>query len=147
MNKFSKTFAVMLVFVLAIAALVACGVSNNPKKAQQTLEDKGYTVETIIGDNDLEAQDELDSMSDEMHISAGELVALLSAVKGDGDQTDDFLYIYYFKDGATANRFWDANQTELDQLKEEYKDFDNFRLAKKGSLIYFGTQQAISDVM
>lgn len=142
--KHIRSAALALTMILVVAALAACGMSNNPKATKEALETKGYEVESVIGDNDLEAQAQLDGMSDEMHITAGELVAMIAAVKGEDDAAE-FIYIYYFKDSAVANRFWDSNQKELNDLKEEYKDFEDFELKKDGSVVYFSTKQAVKD--
>lgn len=149
MKKIIRTVFLVMAMALAVYALVACGISNNPKKTKDALEDKQYTVETIIGDNDLDAQAELDSMSDEMHITAGDLVAMLAAYKGGtDDMAQDFIYIYYFKDGSVANKFWDANKKQIEDLgATEYKDVEGFEIKKQGSVVYFGTKQAISDAM
>lgn len=146
MKKYAKLLTLALAAVLTLTLLAACGMSNNPKKKQAALEEKGYEVEAVIGDNDLEAQAELDSMSDEMSLTAGELVALIAATKSnETDDVTDFIYIYFFKDGDVANRFWNSNQEQLDDLKDEYKDTADFRLKKEGSMVYFGTAQAIED--
>ena len=59
----------------------------------------------------------------------------------------DFIYIYYFKDGMVADKFWKANGQQLDDLKEEYKTVDGFKVDRAGSVVYFGTEQAIRDAM
>ena len=148
MKKYTKLFALVSVMILAVLSLAACGLSNNPKKTQEALEKRNYTVETIIGDSDIDSQAELDSMSDEMSLSAGELVAMLAAYKEkEEDEVSDFIYIYYFKDGKVANKFWDENQQQLSELKTEYKDAEGFEINKSGSVVYFGTKQAIEDCM
>ena len=58
MRRYIKTLTLALALVLTIAVLAACGMSNNPKKTKASLEEKQYTVETVIGDNDLDAQAE-----------------------------------------------------------------------------------------
>ncbi len=147
MKRHITLLALVSIVALVAVALTACGMSNNPKATKQTLEEKNYSVEATIGDNDLEAQAELDSMSDEMKITAGELVAMIAATKGGAgqDTAENFVYIYYFKDSKVADKFWTANKTELDALKTEYKDFDGFEIGKDGSVVYFGTKQAIKD--
>lgn len=147
MNRHIKIMTIVLALAMAVATLVSCGMSNDPKKTKEALEEKNYTVEAIIGDNDLDAQAELDSMSDEMHITAGELVAVISATKGnvENDLPENFIYIYYFKDSKTANKFWDENQEDIGNIKSEYKDAEGFEVKKEGSVVYFGTAQAIKD--
>lgn len=149
MKKYISSFALVLTVIFVIAALAACGISNNPKATKEALEDKNYTVEAILGDNDLDAQARLDSMSDEMNITAGELVAVISATKGDveHDMPENFIYIYYFKDGNAANKFWNGNTEQIEEMKEQYKDYDGFEVNKEGSVVYFGTKQAVKDAM
>lgn len=149
MKRYGTTFVLTLTLALVLAIFAACGISNNPKATKQSLEEKDYTVQAVIGDNDLDAQAQLDSLSDEMDITSGELVAMISATKGTTEQDvpENFIYIYYFKDGTVANRFWDSNQTELNELKSTYKDADGFQVKKMGSVVYFGTKQAIMDAM
>lgn len=149
MKKYICVIALMLALTFAVAAFAACGMSNNPKATKKTLEEKDYTVEAIIGDNDLDAQAELDAMSDEMKVTAGELVAVISAVKGEvnDDVPENFIYIYYFKDSVSANKFWNANTDEINGLSETYKSADGFDVRKDGSVVYFGTRQAIGDAM
>lgn len=145
MKKYFRAMVLTLALLLSVAAFAACGMSNNPKKTQKALEKNNYTVESIIGDNNLDAQAKLDSMSDEMQITAGELVAVLSATKA--DESGEFLTVYYFKDGYAANRYWDANREQLNAVKEKYKDADGFEIKKLGSVVYYGTKQAIMDAM
>lgn len=148
MNRFIKVAALVLIAAFGLFAFTACGLSNNPKKTKEALEEKQYTVETIIGDNDPDAQAELDSMSDEMSITAGDLVAMLAAYKGESDDMpQDFIYIYYFKDGNVADKFWNSNGQQLDELKQEYKTVEGFKVDRAGSVVYFGTEQAIRDAM
>ena len=149
MKKYVKIVTLALALVLALAALTACGMSNNPKKTKKALESRDYTVEVIIGDGDLEAQAELDSYADEMNLTAGELVAMLTASKGEAenDVPENFIYIYYVKDSKSANKFWDSNQEQIEKTKETYKDAKGFEMKKSGSVVYFGTKQAINDAM
>ena len=145
MIKFFRAILPATALLITVASLAACGMSNNPKKTQKALEKHNYVVETILGDNDLDAQAELDGMSDEMNITAGELVAMLSATKE--DESGEFLTVYYFKDGYVANKYWDSNREQLNAIKERYKNVDGFEMKKVGSVVYYGTRQAIADAM
>lgn len=145
MKKYCKVAALALVLLIVVAVAAACGMSNNPNKVKSALEGKQYNVESVIGDNDLDAQAELDSLSDEMGITAGELVAMITATKGEEQDSREFIYIYYFKDSVVADKFWNVNQVKLNELKTQYKDTDGFEINKEGSVVYFGTARAIKD--
>ena len=44
MKKFAKIMAVLLVSVMTLAVLVACGYPSDPDKAKEKLENDGYII-------------------------------------------------------------------------------------------------------
>lgn len=47
MKKFAKIMAVLLVSVMTLAVLVACGYPSDPDKAKEKLENDGYSVQVV----------------------------------------------------------------------------------------------------
>ena len=116
MKKFAKITAVVLVAVMALALLVACGPASDPDKAKKALEDNGYTV---------------------VNLPAGGIAgikAIVSGTKGLLSGNAQTITIYYFNDAESANNAW-----------EEIKDKSDWVVAKSGAMIYYGTSQAVKD--
>lgn len=56
MKRFAKVVAVVLVAVMTLTVLVACGYSSDPDKAVEQLERQGYQVQYILSfSNDIDA--------------------------------------------------------------------------------------------
>lgn len=148
MKKALKILSAALIVVLAIGLLVACGPSKDPAKAKKALEDAGYEVEAIIASNSDEEKEALDQMAQDSDLEAGDVEAMVAATKSEeAEDIGDFIYIYYFKDGDVANKFWDAHKEDLEKTVESYKEEigKDVKYEKSGSIIYMGTEQAIKD--
>ena len=124
MKKFAKITAVVLVAVMALALLVACGPASDPDKAKKALEDNGYTV---------------------VNLPAGGIAgikAIVSGTKGLLSGNAQTITIYYFNDAESANNAWEEIKDKSDK---ESKDKSDWVVAKSGAMIYYGTSQAVKD--
>ena len=99
MKKFAQITAVVLVAVLALTVLVACGYSGDPKKAVAQLEKQGYKA--VCGPGGLKTE------------------AVVTATKKDDNKLTTIVITYY-KEASDAK---DAYKKEKESL-EEVKDFN-----------------------
>ena len=123
MKKFVQIMAVALVAVMALGVLVACGYSDDPDKAAEQLEKKGY----------------------EMHVSKNpsgdaDVVAVVMASKSNFDLEDifevdvediviEFVVITYFKSADLAKEGMEAAEENLDS------DAQGVKVSRQGSKI------------
>lgn len=129
MKKLVKVTAVALVAVMALTLLVACGPASNPDKALAALKENGYTATKI---------------------SAGSYEGLTAVVTGTkglfsalfGGDDVQFITIFYFESSKAANDAWDAIKAESNK---EQLDGSDWVVEKSGSMIYYGTKQAVKD--
>ena len=133
MKKFAKIAAVVLVAVMALAVLVACGPASDPKKAAKALEDKKYVVSAVIGADSSAKQLVLDGMAKGVGLEAGDIIATVTATNG-----DEGISITYFKNASAAKTFWDKNKDSIEKK-------DGWVTKRSGSIIYTGTEQAVKD--
>ena len=133
MKKFAKITAVVLVAVMALALLVACGPASDPKKAAKALEDKGYAVVAVVGADGALIQAGLDVTAKAAGLEAGDIIATVTATNG-----DEGISITYFKNASAAKTFWDKNSGEIEKK-------DGWVTKRSGSMIYTGTEQAVKD--
>ena len=134
MKKFARVMAVMMVAVIALAVLVSCGPNSDPDKAKDALKNNGY-VTTI-------AKDAITLGITEALLGCerGDIVAIVTGTTTDADKNVQTVTIYYFKDGAVANKVYDKAKVESDK---ESKDKSSWVFAKSGAMIYYGTSAAI----
>ena len=133
MKKFAKITAVVLVAIMALAVLVACGPASNPKKAAKALEDKKYVVSAVIGADSSAKQLVLDGIAKGAGLEAGDIIATVTATNG-----DEGISITYFKNASAAKTFWDKNKDSIEKK-------DGWVTKRSGSIIYTGTEQAVKD--
>ena len=157
MKKKVKNFILVLITILSLTLLVACGgggsttdsekpdggavvdqdevyngPNTDPKKAKATLEKNGYEVELI--DN----EEAFAYMTIKFELEDGDLKAYLEAYNY---ETGDFINMFYCKNESVANALWDN-----DIVKAEREDLDDGQIYQKfGSIICFGTEQAVKD--
>ena len=133
MKKFTKIMAVALVAVLALAALVACGPASDPKKAAQALKDNGYAVVSVIGADGTLSQAALDVTAKAAGLEAGDIIATVTATSG-----SESISITYFKNASVASKYWKEN-------KDSMPEKEGWVGKQSGSMIYYGTEQAVKD--
>ena len=124
MKKFAKIMAVVLVAAMALAVLVACGPASDPDKAKAALEANGYTA---------------------VNLPTGGIAgvkAIVSGTKGLLSGNAQTITIYYFNDADAANDAWEEIKQKSDS---EGKDKSDWVIAKSGTMIYYGTSQAVKD--
>lgn len=148
MKKFAKITAVVLVAVMALAVLVACGPASDPKKAAEALTKHGYTVESAIASEGTLQKAACDLFGVTFGLEAGSLTAFVSGQKGT-EESGEAIVILYFADSSTAKSVWENKFfTELRKSKEEAKEEDNevrkdTVIKISGSIIYFGSKAAV----
>ena len=126
MKKTLKIFVLMLIAILALTALVACGgdkYPTNPDKAKEALEKDGYEVEEADA-SDIAFWAEL------LGVEASDITAIF---EGWEESTGKIVVLFYFKDSAAADKAW--NGEFVQEMVEDAKNEKDFNLEKKGSLI------------
>ena len=122
MKKFTKVFAVVLVAVMALALLTACGPASDPDRAKAALEKNGYTaIKASTGG------------------FAG-LKAIVTGTKGLLSGDAQTVTIYYFEDAKAAKDAWEDIKSESDS---KGKDKSDWVVGQSGAMIYYGTKDAI----
>lgn len=134
MKKFAKIAALILVVVMSVALLVACAPNSDPDKAGDALKKNGYTT-TVVKDAALLSAAEL-----LLGCDRGDIVARVKGSTTDADKNFQTVTIYYFRDSAAANKFYDKVKSESDK---ESKDQSNWIVGKSGAMVYYGTDAAI----
>ena len=134
MKKLVKVLALVMVVAMSLALLVACAPNSDPDKAKDALKENGYTATISKDAITLGITEAL------LGCERGDMVAIVTGTTTDADKHLQTVTIYYFKDGAVANKVYDKVKSESD---EKSKDESNWTLAKSGSMIYYGTSAAI----
>ena len=121
-KSITKIIALSLVAVMMCFALASCGAPNkNPEKAKAALEKAGYTVQYTEANPD----------------EAEGVTGVLVATEKD---SENGVYIIYFESASAAKDAWKDAKDEINELAKEQKDF----VAKQsGSMIYYGTKDAV----
>ena len=133
MKKFAKVAAVVLVAVMVLAVLVACGPASDPDKAVSALKGNGYTAAKLSADG----------------YSFNGLTAVVTGTKGVLSSilggSDDFqtITIYYFESASAAKDNYEAIESKANSDSNK-KDSD-WVIAQSGAMIYYGTKQAVKD--
>ena len=133
MKKFAKVMAVVLVAVMSLALLVACGPNADPDKAVASLKKNEYAAgkDTLLAGT-LKALGVAD-------IDA--VVKGTKSVKGDDNKTKiETVTIVYFKDSKAAEAAWEKLEKYADDQKGDSKDWT---VGQTGALIYWGTTAAV----
>ena len=120
MKKFAKITAVVLLAVLALTALVACGYPSDPEKAKEQLEKKGYTAVLTKDPTGLSS-----------------LTANILATKIDDDGKGEMITIAYYKDADAAKKAYEDAKKNMDEAKKEAKEQE---MDVKMSVSRYGTQ-------
>lgn len=130
MRKTLKIVSLIALFAILATVLVAC-IPNDPAKAEDNLEDAGYTVLVYkSGDPGFSVATVFLEL-----IGVDKVTAFVTALKG-----EDAIELIYFEDSATAKENYTA-------IEEYYKENDKDAVIKRsGKVIYAGTEQAIKDV-
>ncbi len=140
MKKFSKVLACMLVTVFTLLAFVACAPNSDPKKAKESLDDAGYTTVLVTSDNLLSSA-ALSGYESAFGCERGDIVAVLTGVKG-GDDSGELITIVYFKDASACKSAWEKAESYFEDENDDDDDSD-FTVKKSGKMIYAGTEAAI----
>ena len=99
MKKFAKITAVVLVLVMALALLAACGYPNDPEDAKVKLEKQGYKVVYVSGDG----------------INK---YATLTATKKDDDGNRTTIILTYYTTKDRAKEAYDKEKENLEKIKD-----------------------------
>lgn len=124
MKKFAKVMAVVLVAVMAMAILVACGPASDPDKAVEALKKNEYAA----------AKDTLLAGTLKL-LGVGDIKAVVVGTNG-----AESITIVYFDDASAANDAWDKLS---DYAEDQKKDSSDWQVKKSGAMIYWGTSAAI----
>ena len=134
MKKFTKTMAVALVAVLALAALVACAPASDPDKAVAALKKHEYTAAKdsvlipgalkLVGVKDIEV-----------------VVTGSKTVKNDDGSKVESVTIVYFASSAAAKDAW--SKVEEYAKKDNKDNSSDWTVKQSGAMIYWGTSAAI----
>ena len=104
MKKFAKITAVVLVAVMALALLTACGYNSDPKKAEANFKKQGYDALYIANP-----------------LTAGSLEGTLTATKKDGNKTT-VITVTYYRDTDAAKSAYDDAKSALEKSKDSNKE-------------------------
>ena len=134
MKKFAKVMAVVLVGVMALALLVACGPASDPDKAIASLEKNGYTAgkDSVIIPIALAG----------LKVKGVETVISGSKTVKDGDKSKlETVTVVYFTDSKAAKDAWEKVKGYAEDQKD--KDSSDWTVKQSGAMIYWGTSAAI----
>ena len=123
--KMTKIVSLLLVVVLCVAMLAACGGMDSYAKK---LEKAGYTVEVAEEDDLADSNEYLALMGIE-----GELTGGLEAEKD-----SEGVFIYEFDKAATAEAF-------VEIMGGEYEDY-GMKIEQDGKIVIMGTEAAVEVV-
>ncbi len=166
MKKLAKVFAVVMVCVLAVTALAACGGGNaTPNLDYDTvianLKKAGYTVDNAK-DDEVKSSDAASSVANTMAIEKSDITAFVSAnlPKTDKNAAPDVIKMVWAKDEAAAKAAAEILEVSMQSAKEilehnksqmsadEYKAaktyYDNLRVGYQGNVLWLGTVDAIN---
>ncbi len=129
MKKLLKIFAVLMLAVLTLTALVACAPNSDPAEAKAALKKNGYSVIELptLGFGDVDVV-----------ISGTKVV---EGTDGEDDKIEHITIYYYESDGA-ADLAWDDIKAKSDEEKEDNKSED-WVIKKSGNMIYYGTSAGV----
>ena len=165
MKKLAKIFAVVMVCVLAVTVLVACGPNTNYDKAKANLKKNKYTVTTATKEGDTGFAIAAVSYASINGIKVEDIEAVLSATNSDGE----YVTIIWCKSSDAANTVFGkcdeqkkALKENLDQMKDQMKDldgedkefaqktydqmkkaYDNYACGHSGKVAWYGTKGGI----
>lgn len=136
MKKFTKIFATMLVGVLAVCLLCACGGPNSdPDKALSALQDNGYSA--AKDNNIIPAALKLLGVSGVDCVVSG-----TKSVTENDTTTTDHITIIYFTSSDYAKSAMDTVKEYAEDENSDSSDSD-WTFAQSGAMIYYGTSAAI----
>ena len=122
MKKFAKITAVVLVLVMALALLAACGYPNDPEDAKEKLEKQGYKVVYVSGDG------------------INWYATMTATKKDDNGNTTRIMLTYY----TTKDRAKDAYDREMENL-EKVKE-SNEKNGIKTTVTRYGDQVEVKTI-
>lgn len=127
MKKALKIVAVMLVAVMSLTVLAACGAPNSdPEKALANLKEAGYVATKLPA----------------LGIAGAESV--VSGTKTEKDDEGNIVVqhvtIYYFESAEKAEEAWETIKNKSNSDKNDNTDWV---IASSGKMIWYGTSAAI----
>ena len=124
MKKIISISLAVIVISLSVLFVAGCSLFTGIKldEVKTNLENAGYTVNVMTGDEYVETDDAV------LAISAAELNKFLYAVKG-----EDEIYIFFFTDMSTAS------------FNSDFIYINGLLGGQHNEVIYRGTRQAIKD--
>ena len=130
MKKLAKIFAVVMVCVLAVAVLVACGPNTNYDKAQKNLEKNDYTVVTAVKKGDTGAAIAFAGPAAQFDIKVDDIESMLYATSKDAKDSISIMWLasydvakkVYYKMKDNFDTAKETSQKNLDEMKANMKD-------------------------
>lgn len=128
MKKLAKILSIVMLVVLSVVMMTACGNKNggsgipkNAEAAAEKLEDAGYEVEVATEDD----------------MSEYGPTGLIGAVEAAND--DEMISIMYFEDKDLAEAYYETMEAMIENMPE------GWQLEISGKCVYTGTEQAVAD--
>lgn len=161
---------VSIVLLLAMTfGLTACSIMQDYKEVRSNLRDNDYEVETVDGEDiyydadysalldvfayllEYDVMIEHEDEIDELHPELGKLEKYIDKVIAAKDEDyESLLFVVYFDDAEYANEYYELIEPFFQIAKNEGLDHSEFDIAKddlvygkSGSVIYFGTNDAL----
>lgn len=132
MKNAIKIFALIMAVVICTVMLVSCSPASDPDDALAALKDNGY-----IASKDSTA----------VPIALGVLgVKDIDSVVAGTKKVDDkveVITIVYFKSKDAAKAAWETVEEYAQDKEDDSNNNSDFVIKKSGSMIYFGTEDAI----
>lgn len=128
-----KLIALVLVLV-TLLSLAACGSSFDVDDIVKNLEDEGYDVEVMDDKDDIEEEFDLEEMEEELGVSVSLPIAMIEA-----DDDDYAIEIVVFEDADDAEELYDAYA----EMAEEWGvSADKMGIGIEGNCVYMGDEEA-----
>ena len=128
-----KLIALVLVLV-TLLSLAACGSSLDVDDIVKNLEDEGYDVEVMDDKDEIKEEVDMEEMEEEMGVSVSLPIALIEAEDG-----DYAIAIIVFEDADDAEEFYDAY---VDMAKAWGADVDEMGIGIEDNCVYMGDEEA-----
>lgn len=134
MKKIISMALVLIMLVCSVATLTACGMPSDYKDAEANLKDAEYDVDVETTDAAIEFMLGLIGVED------AKANAMVSAEKD-----KDAITIFYCEDKDTAKAVEEKLAEFVEEMAEEFEDYNEIEIGRDGEIVYFGTKQAIKD--
>lgn len=135
MKKFAKITALVMVIVMSLALLVACGPASDPDKAEAALKKNGYTPVHMTGAVSTGATALL------LGLKGEDVTDIVFAINADGDG----ILAIYCKDAGTAKSVVKKAQENIQKIEDllKIKFEGESDVQRSGAILYTGTEAGI----